>query len=197
MSEKKEEKEGEGEASPKGKSKKKLLLIIIPVLVLLIGGAAAFFLMGAKEPPKEGEEAAEHSEEAKPKKFATLKLDPFLVNLSENISFLKVTMIVEYDPEVFAKAEKLNGDHGEAHGGGGGGGAAKEEGGGAPPHFSQRQPMIRDAIIHVLASKKVEDVITSEGKEKLKEELVEAMNEALGLPENAIVNVYFMDFIIQ
>ena len=200
MSDKKEEKEGEGsEEGSKGKSKKKLLMIIIPVVVLLIGGAAAFFLMGGKEKPKEGEEAAEHAaEEAKPKKLATLKLDPFIVNLSENISFLKVTMILEYDPEILAKADKgAEGAHGEAEGGGGSGGEKKEEGGGASGRMAERQPMIRDAIIHTLSAKKVEDVISSDGKEKLKEELVEAINEAIGLPENAVVNVYFLDFIIQ
>ena len=197
MSDKKEEKEGEAkEETPKGKSKKKLLMIIIPVVVLLIGGGAAFFLMGSKPAPKSGEEAEQPVEEAKTKKYVTLKLDPFIVNLSENISFLKVTMIIEFDPEIFAKGEKGGSAHGEAHGGGGGG-EEKKEGAGAPGRLTERQPMIRDAIIHVLSSKKVTDVITSEGKDKLKEELVETINEAIGLPENPVVNVYFLDFIIQ
>lgn len=193
-----EEKEGESsEGSSKGKSKKKLLIIVAAVVVLLIAGGAVFFLMGSKEAPKEGEEVAETVEVAKPKRLATLKLDPFIVNLSENISFLKVTMILEYDPEVFVRAEKNGEVGGEAHGGGGAGGEKKEEGPATPGRMAERQPMVRDAIIHTLSSKKVVDVITTEGKDKLKEELVEAINDAIGLPENPVVNVYFLDFIIQ
>lgn len=195
--EKKDEKEGtEGEEAPKGKSKKKLLMILIPVILLLVGGGAAFFLMGGKPAAKEGE-SEEVVEEAKPKKYATLKLDPFIVNLSENISFLKTTVILEFDPEIFILAEKAHAGHGEAHGGGGAGGGAKEEGGGAPARMTERQPMVRDAIIHTLSSKKVADIIDKEGKEKLKEELIESVNEAIGLPENPVVNIYFIEFIIQ
>ena len=147
MSDKKEEKEGaEGEGAAKGKSKKKLLLILIPVILLLVGGGAAFFLMGGKEPPKEGEEGYVAEEEvAKPKHFQTVKFEPFIVNLSENTSFLKCTMLIEFDPEIFTNAEKaLGGDaHGEAHGGGGSGGAAAE-GPVAPARMTEREPMIRD-----------------------------------------------------
>lgn len=195
MSEKKEEKEGQAEGdAPKKKGKKKLILILVPV-ILLLGGGAAFFLLGGKEAPKEGEEVEEVVHEAKPRHLATLKLDPFIVNLSENISFLKVTMLLEYDPEIFAKAEGGEA-HGEAHGGGGSGGE-KKDGPAAPSLITERQPMIRDAVIHVLSSKKSADVLTVDGKEKLKEELIESINEALGLPENPIVNIYFLEFIIQ
>lgn len=153
--------------------------------------------MGKKEVPKDGEATEEAVEEVKPKKLATLKLDPFIVNLSENISFLKVTLLLEFD-QLFNKAAGAKGEHDEAHGGGGSGGESKgEAGGGAPPRLTERQPMIRDAIIHTLSAKKVSDVITSEGKEKLKEELIEAVNDAIGLPDNPVVNVYFLDFIIQ
>ena len=60
-----------------------------------------------------------------------------------------------------------------------------------------REPMMRDAVIRVLSSKKAVDVLSPEGKEKLKEELVEAINEAIGLEEGPVVNVYFTEFIIQ
>lgn len=98
---------------------------------------------------------------------------------------------------MFDKALGGHGEEAKAHGGGGAGGGAKEEGPGTHPHFMERQPMIRDAIIHVLASKKVQDVITNEGKERLKEELIEAINESLSLSEDPVVNIYFLEFIIQ
>lgn len=200
MADKKDKKEDEKEVveeAPKKKSKKKLILIAAPVLLIIIGAAVFFLFMGKKEAVKTGEETEETAEESGERKLASLKIEPLIVNLSENISFLKVTMIVEYDPAIFAKAEKGSGEHAEAHGGGGSGGEKKEEGPATPPRFAERQPMIRDAIIRVLSSKKVSDVINTEGKEKLKEELIEAINEAIGLPENPVVNVYFTDFIVQ
>lgn len=194
--EKKEAKEGEAaeaEAKPKGKGK---LIIIIAVVVLLAGGVGGFLLMGGKKAP-EGEAAeAAHSEEDAAKHYASVEIEPFIVNLSETGSFLKVKILVEFDPEVFAKA-----DHsGHAGGGGGGSGAA---GGGdkaastVPPLMSGRMPMIRDSIIKVLSSKKAAEVLSLDGKEQIKDELVEAINQAIGLDESPVVAIYFIEFIVQ
>ena len=198
MADKKEEPK-EGEEGTKGKSKKKLLLILIPVVLIVLGVVAFLVLGGKKEEPKEGEEHAEAKEEVKKPKLLTVKLDPFIVNLSENTSFLKTTILLEFDASIIEKElGGAKGAEGGAHGGGaGGGGGEKAEGAAVPPIFTERQPMIRDAVIHVLASKKVQDVLTSDGKERLKEEIIEAINDALGLSENAVVNVYFTEFIIQ
>lgn len=193
MSEKKEEgeekkKEGEGEAKPKGKGK---LIIIIAVIVLLLGGGgAAFFLMGSKEEPAEGEHAEEaHDEEHK--HLVTAELDSIIVNLSETSNFLKVTLLLEMDGGILEKAA------GAAAGGGHEGGGEGESKGGLPAPLGARTPMIRDAVIKVLSSKKAADVLTVEGKEQIKEELIESMNEATGLEEGPIVAVYFSDFIVQ
>ncbi len=58
-------------------------------------------------------------------------------------------------------------------------------------------PMLRDAILRVLASKKAEKLLTVEGKDSLKDEIVEVANVALGYEEPLIVNVYFQEFLIQ
>jgi flagellar FliL protein len=191
--EEKKEEDGkkEGEAAAEGaaapKSKKKLI-IIIAVVVLLIGGGAGFFLMKGK--PAEGEhgEEAAHEEE---KHFATAELPSFIVNLSETSNFLKLKLLIEYDPEVLAKAA----GGGEGEGGGHEGGEGKPAG--LPGALGTRQPMIQDAIIKVLSVKKASEVLTAEGKDAIKDELVEAINEASGLEEPPVVAVYFMDFIVQ
>lgn len=183
--------EGEGEAEAKPKSKKKLF-IIIGVVVLLAGGGGAAMMLGGSEPPKEGEEE-EHVAEEEHKTYALLEMDTFIVNLSANTSFLKVKMVLEYDPEIANKA--LGGGHG--HGDAGAGGGEKADplaGAGAIGH---RMPQITDSIIRVLSSKKAEDVLSPEGKEDLKQQLIEAINEATGLDEGPIVNIYFKEFIIQ
>ena len=93
-----------------------------------------------------------------------------------------------------------NSAHGSGSGGGGGGehGAGGEEKkGGLPPLMEGRKPMIRDAVIRVLAAKKTVEVLSPDGKESMKQELIEAINEALGLDEGPVVNVYYTEFIIQ
>lgn len=181
-----EEKEKEGE-EPKPKSKKKLIIIIAVVLVV---AAAAFALLGGKKEKKESEDEVEEV-----KHYQTVELDHFVVNLSESKAFLKIKMLLEYDPKIFERA------HSRGHGGSGGGGGAGAGGGGGGPSMPavmvERMPMVRDAAIRVLSSKKSDELLTLEGKERLKEELIEAINEAIGLEEGPIVGIYFLEFIIQ
>ena len=189
--EEKKEGEGEGAEAPKPKSKKKLIIIIAAVLVLVLGGVgAALMLMGGEEKKPEGEE---HKEE-EVKHYATADLGAFIVNLSEQSSFLKVKILVEYDPDLMMVHGAAEG--GGGHGGGGAGGGEKEEGG-LPGAMSAREPMIKDAIIRVISAKSVKELLTPEGKDALKDELVEAINEALALDEGPVIAVYFIEFILQ
>ena len=185
-----EEKE-EGEA--KAKKKSKLPLIIIAVVVLLAGGGGAFMFLGGSEPKKEHGEEEAHEE----KHYLTLALEPFIVNLRAANTFLKVTLLIEYDPSAVEKSA--------AHGSGGGGfarGAAGSGGGGGdkpamPALFTQRLPMMRDAIIRTLSSKTADEVLTPEGKEQLKDELMEVINESLDVEEEVVTGLYFSEFILQ
>ena len=189
----KEEAEGhdakEGESKPK-KGKGKLIIIIVVVLAL-VGGGAAFMLGGGKAEEKKVEE----EEVEKEKHYETAELETFVVNLGESASFIKVTMLVEYDPELLHAAHGGEAG-GEGHGGGASGGG-EEKKGGLPPAMEARKPMIRDAVIRVLSSKKAAEVLSKDGKEQLRQELVEAINEAIGMEEGPVVQVYFTDFIIQ
>lgn len=189
----------EGEAAEGGKKGgKKKLIIIVALVLLVVGIAVPMLLLGGGE--EKTEEGAEHAEEESTKSYLTAELPTFIVNLSESSSFLKVTMLVEYDPEAIAKAEAKLGAKGAKGGGGGGGhagGGGEPKAGGLPPVMGAREPMIKDAIIRVLSSKKVDEVLTVEGKERLKEELIEAINEAVALEDPPIVGVYFTEFIIQ
>ena len=189
-----EKKEGGEEAAAKPKSKKKLFIIVGVVVLLLGAGIPVMFLGGGSEEKKD-EHAAE---EEVVKHYATIALDTFIVNLSANSAFLKVGMILEYDPEIFDKAAAHGEGGGSGHGGGASGGEGGEGEGAAMPHaMAERQPMIKDAILRILSSKKAEDVLTVDGKEKLKEELIEGINEAIGLEEEPIVNIYFTEFMVQ
>lgn len=178
--------EGSEEAKPKSKKK---LFIIVGVLVVLLGAGIAFPLLsgGSKEEGAEIEVEEEH------KHYSVVELDTIIVNLSENSSFLKIKMAIEYDPSVLDLAQSHGG--GGGHGGGGAGGGG--EGGGLHPYLVEKDAQVKDAIIAVMSAKSPSEVLTPEGKEELKEELIEAINEALEVDEPAVVNVYFKEFIVQ
>jgi len=189
--EEKDNEEGAEDQEEEPKKSKKMLFIVIGLIVVLLAGigVGSFMFLGGGD-AEGGHEADSEDEHTH---YATFELDPIIVNLSESTSFLKLTMVVEYDPEILALA-----DTGHGHGGGGGGGGEEEVPvGGFPGSLSERQPMIKDALIRVMSSKTAEELLSIEGKELLKEELIEAMNDATGLDEGPIVNIYFIDFIIQ
>lgn len=181
----------EGEAQEKKGGKKKLIIIIVVVLVLLGGGAGAFLAMSGG-----GEEGDAEAHVEPEEVLELLEMEPIIVNLSESTSFLKVTLVLEYDANLLHGGGDGHGG-GHAYGGGAAGGGGDAGPSGPPGVFGEREPMIKDAIIRVLSSKNVEQVLTVEGKEMLKEELIEAINEATELDDDIVVNIYFKDFIIQ
>ncbi len=190
MSEKTEEPAEGAEAAPK-KSKKKLI-IILAVVLLIVGAGVPMFLMGGKKVPTEEEQA----EQEEVKKLEVSDLGQFIVNLSETSAFLKCHIKIEYDVGIIEKQLKEGG--GGGHGGGAsGGGEGDKKAGALHPHLAARDTQIRDVIIRILSSKTAAEVLTQEGKERLKEELVEGINEASGMEEPPVTSVFFTDFIVQ
>lgn len=185
---KKDEAHGEVAAAPK-KSKKKLFIIVGALVVLGAGAGVPLFLMGGDKPA--GEEAAhvEHAPE-----LEVVPLEVFIVNLSQHTAFIKTKLLLEYDHEIVHKHEEelAKAGHPLAAEGGEHGGDS-----GLTGYLKVREPMLRDAIIRVLSSKRPEEVLTVDGKERLKEELIETINEAIALDEPAVQNIYFAEFIIQ
>ncbi len=55
---------------------------------------------------------------------------------------------------------------------------------------------IEDAVTMLLSSKSYADIATPEGKERLKQELKDRINEALH-GEEVVTNVYITDFVVQ
>ncbi|NTU41465.1 MAG: flagellar basal body protein FliL [Nitrospirales bacterium] len=145
------EKHEEGAAEPvkqkekKGGSKKLLIIILAAVLVLGgAGGFAAYKLFFSKA--KAGE--AEHKKEAQ--KSVLVALDPFVVNLTDQGRYLKVTMQLE----IMDAAQQAM--------------------------FQEKMPNIRDTVITLLSSKSAESVAGPEGKLQLKDELILRVNQAVG-----------------
>lgn len=167
-----EEKENqEQEEKEEGKSNKLLLIVIIVLLLvlLIVGGLVAYFLLSGGD-----EEQVEPQKVEKKKKVSNMTeigpiypLDRFIVNLLSNNSnrYLKCKIDLELDAPELQK------------------------------EIDKKLPAIRDLIIRILSSKTVEEIQTSKGKEKLKEEIKRKINEILTTGE--IRNVYFTEFVIQ
>ncbi|MCB0337595.1 MAG: flagellar basal body-associated FliL family protein [Bdellovibrionales bacterium] len=170
----------EGEGGKKGGSKM-MLIIIVVVVLLLGGGGAAFFLMGGEEENPDEQAPEEETEE-----LLTAKMAPLVVNLAGGSNFIKLTLMLEYDAKLLPP-ELADTIIDESH-------ASDFK---LPPELFARRPMMRDAAIAVIAAKTTKELLTPDGKESLKEELIEALNEATAFDDAAILNVYFIDFIVQ
>jgi flagellar FliL protein len=146
MAEEKEEGQAEEEKTAKPKKSGKGLFIIIGIVVIaLIGGVGAFMLFKGK-----GSHSVEKKEEKKEVKTALVPLDSFVLNLSEQGRFLKVTM-------QFELADALD-----------------------QPLVTEKIPQLRDAIITLVSSKSAEAVASPEGKLQLKDELLLRANQSVG-----------------
>lgn len=174
----------EGQEEGGSKSKKKLFIILGIVFLLLGAGVpAAFFFMGG-----EPEESLTEEEPEDEIRLSSFELDPIIVNLSQNSSFLKATIVVEYDEAI---VDSLREDMGEAP-------PAEPVADGEPPDLLvKRVHHMRDSVIGILSSKTPKDVLSATGKERLKDEIVEGLNDASALDEGPIVAIYFLEFIVQ
>jgi len=61
--------------------------------------------------------------------------------------------------------------------------------------LNARMPIINDCITTILSSKTFEDVYTMEGKDILRVEIVDALNERM--PEHEVIYAYFTEFVVQ
>jgi flagellar FliL protein len=149
MAEEKEELQpDEGKDVPAKKSNKSLFLIIGILVLALIGGVVAYLLLtGGKGGHPENKK---QKQEEKDLKTALIALESFVLNLSDQGRYLKVTM-------QFELADAAN-----------------------QPLVIEKTPQIRDAIITLVSSKSVESVSSPEGKMQLKDEVLLRANQAVG-----------------
>jgi len=169
----------EPEVGGEEKSKGSKLWILIAVLIFLVTGdltfrAVSFFkgrqpaAAGVPEQAVGKDKAGAPTSNKKAEIKSTLSLDPFLVNLADKdeVRFVKATFQLGLTEEV---GESTN-----------------------------RAPLsaaIRDAIITILTSKTAAQMLTPEGKDKLREEIRDRVNEAA--PKMSVGEVYIVDFVVQ
>lgn len=179
-----------GEQPAPKKSKKLLIIILAAVLVLVIGGGGAAFLLlkGGDEEHGDDEEAVETTKSKKKDKKdhdahpVFVNLDPFTVNLIPETGdqYLQVALSVEFEDPA------------------------------AEVNMKTHMPKIRNDVTLLLSGKKASELLPKEGKQKLAEELKEAINDVLAPPKKGkkgkgdheeegllAKDVLFTSFIIQ
>lgn len=169
----------DGEATGSGGGKRKKLIIIAAAALLLIAGGGYFFMGSGSdtttaEESSEGDEDEEGDEDdAEPKSTPYyFSLDPaFVVNFvgRGNARFLQVNV------------EGLTRDA-----------SIKEE-------ITLHLPHIRNNIVMLLSSKTYDELITPEGKENLRKEVLAEVRKILRKEtgKDGIEDVYFTSFVMQ
>lgn len=161
----------EKSAAPKKKGKG-MLFAIIGAVVVLGGGAGAYFAFMGGDKEGEGGHEAEHAAPVKlPAQFIEMS-EPFVVNFEGNSSarFLQIKV------QLMTRELEMK------------------------DFLEHNSPIIRNDLLLLFGSKKVEEVNTSEGKEALRQTALEAVRKIIkdegGKPE-ALEAVYFTSFVMQ
>ncbi len=172
-----EKKKSEDVELEEGARKKPVLLfIIIGVIVLAAAGGGAYFFLSSS--PSEEELAKEIEKEAQkePRKPDTSwsqdigvvkELPPFVVNLADPQArhFLKASISLELKDDESAEL------------------------------VDKLMPRIRNDILMLFSSQTMEDIISQEGKVRLRDEIIARVSHILG--PGRLKNVYFTQFVVQ
>lgn len=153
------------EVQPKKEGKKKLLIFVFLGILIISIAGAGVFLILGK---KGEEEKGGASKKAKEKAQAVyIDFEPIIVNLLDPTGkrYLQVRLSLEVPDK---KAEE---------------------------ELKKKEAVIKDTIISTLSGKTVEEVIVPEAKEKIKQELLGKINQALG--EEIITNIYITQYIVE
>ncbi|SDY91499.1 flagellar basal body-associated FliL family protein [Tindallia californiensis] len=62
-------------------------------------------------------------------------------------------------------------------------------------YFEEKNVVLRDRVIKTLISKTPDDVLTQDGQQELRQELINIISEVV--ESESITNVYFIDYIVQ
>jgi flagellar basal body-associated protein FliL len=164
------------------KNSKKTIIVAVAAVAVIGAGFGAWRFIPRTQAPAEkgstaskdidGDEKPRHKSKKRPQVKSVMHLESFVVNLTgqDESGYLRVGIDLGCDVEESGgEGEKKKGDGSTA--------------------------IIRDTVLTVLGRSKASDLLTPEGKEKLKKELVEALDERL--PDLGILEVYFTEFIVQ
>ncbi len=162
----------EAAPEPKAKGSKSLVLILVGVLALAGGGGGAYLLFHKGGGTAEGSGGGAHAEASgKPQaEPGVISLESFITNLggTDSDRYVKCTIRLELNPREAAEKVKLD---------------------------ELAITRIRDRILTLLSSKSFEEVASTDGKNRLRDEIktqVEPLMEG-----GKVAEVYYSEFIVQ
>ncbi|HXI16048.1 MAG TPA: flagellar basal body-associated FliL family protein [Chloroflexota bacterium] len=197
--------QGDEVTEANGRRMGKLIPILIAAVAALVLGGGAGWYFGMVTAPKTVIVAEE-----KPR-IVDYTIKDRIVNLADQGGrrYLKVRMVLQVAEKKTAKAA----DGGD--GGGDGAGASRPWVPGTPRFVDWEQPgtivevvakdttaelpnlpQVHDAITTVLTSKRTDELMTFDGRERLRDELMLKLNTVMPT-EQQVVKIFFTDFIIQ
>jgi flagellar FliL protein len=135
------------------------------VLLLGGGGVGAYFMLSGGG--KQEAEAKADKADTAPPTILNLELAPFLVNLADpgGGHYLKTTLTLELQNE------------------------------NASQWINARLPRVRDRVLLLLSSKESSELLSAEGKFRLRDDVLRAINEMMG--EDKVSAVYLTEFVVQ
>lgn len=150
---------------------------VLPISLPFAGGKQA---TAAADAPAKG--AAAGSQDAKAGTGIMYEAKSQVVNLADpgGYRYLRVQVVLEFDGKSEASA---------------GGGEGKKTEDPFAKKMQSKAPLIDNEIISLLTSKRVADIISADGKERLREELKERLSQVTG--EEHVRSVYFREFVVQ
>lgn len=170
--------EMEEKQAKKGNSFILIIIIIVLVLLLVIGGLIAYLVLSGNDQPNSMQDGQTQGKMVSKNAFIkrstdyinmgpVYPMDQFIVNLLSDSGsrFLKTKVELELNTEALT------------------------------PEIDKKKPLIRDIIVRTLSSKTFEEVSTIKGKDRLKDEIVDRINEVLA--DGHLKNIYFTDFVVQ
>jgi flagellar FliL protein len=178
------------EAAPVSSSKKKSVVIIAALVMLLVGAGVpvGYFLLKSPEPlqeekaeevevPADGEEEAQEHDDAAAKAVE----EPELAEGEEALGAIVPldTFVVNLSGGKYIRLQAQ----------------AELETPDIPRRFYSRVVPMRDQIISLLTQKRADELEDAQGKEKLKAQMREIMNQQLRRED--VRRIYFTQFVIQ
>lgn len=165
MAEEKDDVQEETAAPPQKKGNLKLIIIIAAVTIVLGAGGFVGYKLMSGGGDEEGADAHKIEEASAPSTI--VPLTPFILNLTDQGRYLKVTIEFEIADET------------------------------AMSLVENKTPQLRDTIITLVSSKSIKSISSPEGKFQLKDELLFRANQVMGMEKDILKNLYFTEFVMQ
>ena len=111
-----------------------------------------------------------------------------IINLADPSGrrYIRINVVLEFRPEIAPEAQSTKAK-GESQ--------ATDPNQGLKDDINQKLPLINDVIITLISTKTFDMLYTAEGKEQLRQDIMNGINARI--PEHQVIAVYFSEFVVE